>query len=414
MRRPDSAGTTTGALARNVVHFVRLLRGAGVRAGPSATLAALGNVEAAGIEERADVKAALRAALVSRADQRLLFDIAFDMFWCDPKLQEKMLSALLPGVQGRGAEPAPPPPARLTDAYQSPPQPEAHRLPNQTEELEFDAALTFSASEKLQRMDFEQMNAAEWEAARHAITRLALPVKPLNTRRLRARSYGRIDLKACLRDCQRSGGELLHVPRAAPDQRPPALVVLCDISGSMHRYTRMFLHFVHALSNCPQRSHADRPGKIEVFLFGTRLTHVTRHLRGRDVDVALDSIAAAAPDWSGGTRIGACLEEFNLRWSRRVLSHGASVLLLSDGLDRDDTGRLAAAAERLGKSCRTLIWLNPLLRYEAFEPRAAGVRAILPHVDAFVPVHNLAAISDLALALAGATPGRSDLRVAHH
>lgn len=409
MRRADQTGATTGALALNVVHFVRLLRSAGVRAGPSATIAALRNVEAAGIEDRADVKAALRAALVSRADQRLLFDIAFDMFWCDPKLQEKMLSALLPAVQGRGAEPAPPPPARLTDAYQAPPQPEAKRLPNQSEEIEFDAALTFSAREKLQRMDFEQMNAAEWEAARRAIAKLALPVKPLNTRRLRTRPRGRIDLAACLRECRRTGGELLHVPRAAPDLRPPALVVLCDISGSMHRYTRMFLHFAHALSNAGQRDQGGRPGKVEVFLFGTRLTHVTRHLRGRDVDVALDEIAAAAPDWSGGTRIGGCLEEFNLRWSRRVLSQGASVLLLSDGLDRDDTARLAAAADRLGKSCRALIWLNPLLRYDGFEPRAAGVRAILPHVDAFVPVHNLDAISDLAAALAGAAPRRAPM-----
>jgi len=397
-----NAASHTGALANNVVHFVRLMRAAGVRAGTASTLNALAQVEAAGIERRADIRAALRSTLISRPEHRELFDIAFDLFWKDPQIQEKMLSALLPTVQGRGqTPPPPPPPQRLTDAFApDAPRLDPKRLPNQQDEVNFDATLTFSASEKLQRMDFEQMNAAEWEAARKAAASLALPMRPLRTRRSAPARQGRIDLRACLQQSRKTGGEIIGIERTQPGERPPKLVVLCDISGSMHRYTRMFLHFVHALANATgASSRGGRPQKLEVFLFGTRLTHVTRHLRGQDVDVALARVAAAAPDWSGGTRIGACLHEFNLRWARRVLGYGVQVLLLTDGLDREDTTLLTKAADRLGRSCRNLIWLNPLLRYDGFEPRAAGVRALLPHVDTFVPVHNLNSIADLAQAL---------------
>ncbi len=399
-----NAASHTGALANNVVHFVRLIRAAGVRAGTASTLNALAQVEAAGIERRADIRAALRSTLISRPEHRELFDIAFDLFWKDPQIQEKMLSALLPTVQGRGqTPPPPPPPQRLTDAFApDAPRLDPKRLPNQQDEVNFDATLTFSASEKLQRMDFEQMNAAEWEAARKAAASLALPMRPLRTRRSAPARQGRIDLRACLQQSRKTGGEIIGIERTQPGERPPKLVVLCDISGSMHRYTRMFLHFVHALANATgASSRGGRPQKLEVFLFGTRLTHVTRHLRGQDVDVALARVAAAAPDWSGGTRIGACLHEFNLRWARRVLGYGVQVLLLTDGLDREDTTLLTKAADRLGKSCRNLIWLNPLLRYDGFEPRAAGVRALLPHVDTFVPVHNLNSIADLAKSLGG-------------
>ena len=364
-----NAASHTGALANNVVHFVRLMRAAGVRAGTASTLNALAQVEAAGIERRADIRAALRSTLISRPEHRELFDIAFDLFWKDPQIQEKMLSALLPTVQGRGqTPPPPPPPQRLTDAFApDAPRLDPKRLPNQQDEVNFDATLTFSASEKLQRMDFEQMNAAEWEAARKAAASLALPMRPLRTRRSAPARQGRIDLRACLQQSRKTGGEIIGIERTQPGERPPKLVVLCDISGSMHRYTRMFLHFVHALANATgASSRGGRPQKLEVFLFGTRLTHVTRHLRGQDVDVALARVAAAAPDWSGGTRIGACLHEFNLRWARRVLGYGVQVLLLTDGLDREDTTLLTKAADRLGRSCRNLIWLNPLLRYDGF------------------------------------------------
>ena len=382
-------------LATNILHFTRILRESGLPLGTRSTLDALACVEVAGIATRADLKAALRCVLVSRSEHLLLFDTAFDLFWRDPDIAAKMMAALLPEVSGRGtATPPPAPPTRLLDAMhgrqsERPPQPAA-----EPDELQFDAMLTFSANEKFQRLDFESMSADEWAQAKDAIADFALPVKPIQSRRTRSINRGRIiDLRRTLRQSVRTGGEVIHLARNAPQLKPPTLVVLCDISGSMHRYTRMFLHFIHALTGTAQQ--------VEVFLFGTRLTHITRQLRHKDVDAALERVADAAPDWSGGTRIGACLHEFNQRWSRRVLGQGAVVLLLTDGLDREDASVLAASAERLGKSCRQLIWLNPLLRYDGFTPRAAGIQALLPHATRFVPAHNLVSIKSLAEALAG-------------
>jgi uncharacterized protein len=385
-------------LATNVLHFTRILRNAGLPLGTRSTLDALACVEVAGIETRADLRAALRAVLVSRVEHLALFDAAFDLFWRDPDIAAKMMAALLPEVSGRGsAAPPPPPPLRLLDAMHGQQQQSQVPQPTQApEELEFDATLTFSANEKFQRLDFESMSADEWARARAALQTFSLPVKPLPTRRHKPVNRGtRIDLRATLRATVRSGGELIHLMRKAPAVKPPPLVVLCDISGSMHRYTRMFLHFIHTLTNGRQRAQPS----VEVFLFGTRLTHITRQLRHKDVDAALARVASAAPDWSGGTRIGASLREFNLRWSRRVLGQGAVVLLLTDGLDRDDIGVLAASAERLSKSCRQLIWLNPLLRFDGFSPRAAGIQALLPHATKFIPAHNLQSIKMLAEAL---------------
>src|SRR6185369_2536727 len=178
----------------------------------------------------------------------------------------------------------------------------------------------------------------------------------------------------------------------------PPLVVLCDISGSMSRYSRLFLHFMHSTTN-------DRD-RVYTFVFGTRLTNITRYLRYRDVDLALDRVAEIVADWSGGTRIGKCLAEFNRLWSRRVLGQGAVVLFVSDGLDRDAASGLAREMERLHKSCRRLIWLNPLLRYDRFQPKSLGIRAILPHVDEFRPAHNLASLAELVAALNGPAPIR--------
>jgi uncharacterized protein with von Willebrand factor type A (vWA) domain len=213
-------------------------------------------------------------------------------------------------------------------------------------------------------------------------------------RRLAAAERGRhIDLRATLRASLRGASDVIPLRRRAPLRRHPPLVVLCDVSGSMGRYSRIFLHFLHAITN-------DRD-RVQTFVFGTRLTNITRHLRHRDVDVALNAVARSVEDWSGGTRIGASLKEFNLRWSRRVLGQNAVVLLISDGLDRDLGAELGTEMERLHKSCRKLIWLNPLLRYAGFEPRATGVRLMLPHVDAFLPVHNLQSLTQIGEALAG-------------
>jgi uncharacterized protein with von Willebrand factor type A (vWA) domain len=224
------------------------------------------------------------------------------------------------------------------------------------------------------------------------LAELRLPLPKLRTRRYAPQRSGRrIDLRATLRESVREGGDAIALVRAAPREEHPPLVILCDISGSMNPYARMFLHFLHAITN-------DRD-RVSVFVFGTRLTNITRQLRHRDVDVAMTKVADAIKDWSGGTRIGASLRDFNFLWSRRVLAQNACVLLVSDGLDREAGEGLSEEMERLSKSCRYLVWLNPLLRYEKFEARPAGVRAMLPHVDQFLPVHNLKSLVELARVL---------------
>jgi uncharacterized protein len=383
-----------GRLAENVMHFARLLRAAGLRIGPDRVLDCVRALEITGsrqfLPRRDDWYWTMSAVLLSKQEQRPIFDQAFGIFWRDPKLAEKMMQRLLPQAYGRAATPEAQQSQRLTDALLQ--QREAQESREERPELE--ARLTFSSREVLQRMDFDTMSAAELAQARKMISELRLPLPMLRTRRKKIDAKGKtINLRATLRESLREGGDIIALVRAAPRELHPPLVVLCDISGSMNPYSRMFLHFLHAMTN-------DRD-RVSVFVFGTRLTNITRQLRHRDVDVAMAKVAEAIQDWSGGTRIGASLREFNFRWGRRVLGQNACVLLVSDGLDREAGEGLGEEMERLSKSCRRLIWLNPLLRYEKFEARPAGVRAMLPHVDLFLPVHNVKTLVDLAKALRG-------------
>jgi len=383
-----------GRLAENVLHFARLLRAAGLRIGPDRVIDCVRALEIAcappALPRRDDWYWTMSSVLISREEQRPIFDQAFKIFWRDPKLTEKMMQLLLPQVKGRAPKPEEQQSQRLSDALFQ--RQQEFKPREQEEKIELDARLTFSSSEVLQRMDFDSMTAKELEQARRMIAELRLPLPELRTRRYTPHPRGRkIDLRATLRASLRGGGDVIPLVRSAPRELHPPLVVLCDISGSMNSYARMFLHFLHAITN-------DRD-RVSVFLFGTRLTNVTRQLRHRDVDVAMARVADAIKDWSGGTRIGSCLREFNWRWARRVLGQNACVLLVSDGLDREAGEGLGEEMMRLHKSCRQLIWLNPLLRYEKFEARPAGVRAMLPHVDLFLPVHNLKSLVDLGLAL---------------
>jgi uncharacterized protein with von Willebrand factor type A (vWA) domain len=385
--------STEGRLAENVMHFARLLRAAGLRIGPDRVVDCVRALEITGARQfpprRDDWYSTMSAVLLSRQEQRPIFDQAFGIFWRDPKLAEKMMQMLLPQAYGRAAAPEVQQSQRLTDALLRQ-QREAQEQPE--ERIELETRLTFSSREVLQRMDFDTMSAAELAQARKMLSELRLPLPLLRTRRKKISAEGKtINLRATLRESLRRGGDIIALVRAAPRELHPPLVVLCDISGSMNPYSRMFLHFLHAITN-------DRD-RVAVFVFGTRLTNITRQLRHRDVDVAMAKVAEAIQDWSGGTRIGASLREFNYRWGRRVLGQNACVLLVSDGLDREAGEGLGEEMERLAKSCRKLIWLNPLLRYEKFEARPAGVRAMLPHVDLFLPVHNLKTLIDLAKAM---------------
>jgi len=385
-----------GRLAENVVHFARALRVAGVPAGPGRVIDAIRAVEAVGFEDRRDFRAALEASLISRPEHRAVFGELFRLFWRDPRLDEHMMSLLLPTV--RGTVPAAPPRAAERRAAEALvegaalPRPE----PEAGEEVEVGATLTFSAEERLKRLDFEQMSAAEAAAARRAIAKLALPVEPLASRRTRPSARGRVaDWRGTMRAGLRSGGDVERLVFRARRERWPNLVALCDISGSMSAYSRMLLHFLHAAANAKGAGWA----QVFAFTFGTRLTNVTRHLRQRDADAALAAAGREAEDWEGGTRIGEALHVFNRDWSRRVLGQGAVVLLITDGLDRGDPERLSREMERLQLSARRLIWLNPLLRWEGFAARARGVRAILPFVDSFRACHSIASLEALAAAL---------------
>ena len=376
-----------GRLVANLMQFARTLRAAGLPVGPGRVLDALRAVEAVGITSREDFYWALHASFVNRRDQHDLFDQAFHIFWRNPKILERMMAMLLPQMRV---------PAKEEDRVEMNRR-LAEALGNKNnggegedpaeEEIEFDAALTYSDRELLQTMDFEKMSGDELAKAKRLIAGMRLPIMDVPTRRHRPNRNGAwIDMRNTLRAALRSA-DAIPLRRRSVRRRHPPLVILCDISGSMSRYSRIALHFMHAVTN-------DRD-RVYTFLFGTRLTNITRDLRHRDIDLALENVGKKVQDWSGGTRIGQCLQEFNARWSRRVLGQGAVVLFISDGLDRDGAQGLATEMERLHKSCRRLIWLNPLLRYEGFEPKSQGARAIMPHVDDFRRVHNLQSLADL-------------------
>ena len=380
-----------GRLASNVMHFARILRAAGLPIGSASIVDALGALAVIDITRYEEFRACLRAVLVHRQEHLALFEQAFRLFFRDPFGAVQALPTAIASPD----EPRPEVSRRVADALRLGQAPRVRPPP---EGFEIEAALAWSAREALRTKDFAAMSAEELRRAREAIARMRLDVAEVRTRRTRRGARGpSIDMRATLRAALRSGGHDIPLRFRRRREEAPPLVVLCDISESMGRYTEMLLRFLHLLVN-------DR-ARVGCFLFGTRLTQVTRTLRHNDVDVALRKCGKEVTDWSGGTRIGACLDEFNRRWSRRVLGQGAIVLLITDGLDQDSPEGLGAAAERLHRSCRRLIWLNPLLSFEGFEPRAQGVRAILPHVDDFRPVHNLSSLEQLAAALGESARG---------
>lgn len=382
-------------LATNILEFARLLRRAGLPVGPADMLAAVQAVDATGVAARTDVQTALRATMVHRHDQAEIFDSAFDLFWRDPDATAFEQAMALLGEKPPRQDPRPAPGSRrLAEAFN-----ERKDRREQEQAPEIDAVMTVNDAERLQQMDFEAMSAAQIAAARAEIKRLHLPLDLRRTRRTRPATLGpHIDMAATLRNGLRHGGELMDIARSQRVVRPPPLVVLCDISGSMARYAQVLLHFLHAIAN-------DRD-RVSVFLFGTRLTNITRQLRHKDPEAAFLSVATQVPDWSGGTRIGETIAQFNRDWAKRVLGQGAIVLLVTDGLDRAGAEGLPEAMERLHKSCRRLIWLNPLLRWDGFEPKSQGIRAMLPHVDEFRPVHNIASLRALIETLSRPAPAR--------
>lgn len=383
-----------GRLAENIVYFARALRAAGMPVGPGAVLDALEALNVARVGARDDFYWTLHAVFVKRHEHTILFDQAFKIFFRKRGYIEKLIASMIPQTLEPAAKSPAPGAQRIQEALFS----GLNERAKDQSENEVDARLTVSDREVLQKKDFAQMTAAEIAAAKDAIARLTLPLDEVRTRRLTQNRRGHlIDIRRTLRASMKAGGAVIDLKYLGPRLREPPIVALLDISGSMSEYTRLFLHFLHAVTDARKR--------VTTFLFGTRLTNVTRAIRQRDPDEALAACSANVADWSGGTRIASSLRIFNKQWARRVLGQGAVVLLITDGLERDADDTLAFEIDRLHRSCKRLIWLNPLLRFHAFEARAKGVQTMLPHVDELRPIHNLDSMKELVRALSGA-PGK--------
>jgi len=391
-----------GRLADNIVLFARTLRKAGLKLGPASSRDAVEAIKIAGIGSREEFYWILHSVFVKRREDHVVFDQAFKLFWRSRELVEKLIAMFSPvAPDNRPKEKLKPGETRVNDALF-----EGHdkqRPVQEKPEIEVDARQTASGNEVLRTQDFAQMTVEELARAKRSIAEIVLPFDKIITRRFKSSELPvRIDPRATMRAAMKTGGDLILPRFRARKSVHPPLIILADISGSMSQYTRIFLHFMHVLS--------ERRRGVHTFLFGTRLTNITRQMRYRDPDEAVDQCVGAVRDWSGGTRIGEALHEFNKHWSRRVLGQGATVLLITDGLERDSIDELEREMDRLHRSCRRLIWLNPLLRFDGFEARARGVRTIVGNVDEVRAVHSIEAMSDLIAALSDNRRGAWDPR----
>ena len=382
--------STNGQLLHNLILFGRLLRDLGMDVNPGRMIDVVSALQYVEIGRRADFYYTLQTLLVNRRDDLPLFEQAFNLFWRRPGdgSIELNLGALL---QQRSQPPT----------LVMPPLPEEDAAPQAAEQQADDEEVqeiievtrTFSARERLHQQDFGDLTPAELVEIRQLMAQLVWRLGERRTRRQQPGRGWRLDLRRTLRRNFRYGGEQLEWARLTPRIKPRPLVIIADISGSMERYTRLLIQFLYSLASGLEQ-------RVEVFVFSTRLTRITRQLRRRDVDRALREVAQTVPDWSGGTRIGDALKTFNFTWGRRVLRGGALVLLISDGWDRGDPELLRQEMARLQRTSRRLVWLNPLLGSPRYEPLTRGIQAALPYIDDFLPVHNLVSLEDLALHLA--------------
>jgi uncharacterized protein with von Willebrand factor type A (vWA) domain len=366
--------------------FARLLHDAGLEAGPrrlTDATRALNHVE---LRRQDDFRGALRAVFVSRKEDIPTFEAAFDIFWAPP--DPRVSAGAIPG-RSRSLPMAP----ERAKAWALALGLQSSQLNREQEPSTVPASSSgYSAEELLRHKDFEQMTWQETEQVRRLLEQAAWRVAERRTRRLRPARGGRVDLRRSARHAIRSSGELVRLFHRKPQLRRRPLVLICDVSGSMERYSRLLMIFAFAIA---------RREDLEAFVFSTRLTRITRQLRQRDLDKALESVSKGVHDFSGGTRIGDALADFNRHWARRVLGHGAVVLIISDGWDRGDPERLTAELIHLRRSAHRLIWLNPLLGSDGYQPLTRGMAAALPHCDDFLAAHNVQALDDLGRLLAG-------------
>ena len=386
-----------GHILPNLLRFAEVLRRLGLDAGPANVLDMVRATEHVHIARRAEFYQAARSIFVHRKQDLPLFDEAFQVFWRKPNTARSGMDLRSMGEQRRFRRPQ-------VTAGQDEPMDDALALdgdPDDDSVSRIDLTRTYSAREVLRQKDFSQFTGQEVAEARRMMSALRWDLGMRRTRRMTPGEGSNLDLRRTLRRSLQYGGELFDLARRGPRERPRSLALICDVSGSMERYTRMLLHFIHTIA-------AGQP--IEAFLFATRLTRITRQLRYRSIDQAITEVSRAVPDWAGGTRIGEAVKTFNYQWLRRTLRGQSIVMIISDGWDRGEPALLARETSRLQRSCHRLMWLNPLLGSPDYQPLTQGMQAALPYVDDFLPVHNMSSLQSLADRLSDIGPERGVTR----
>ncbi|MFQ5649968.1 MAG: VWA domain-containing protein [bacterium] len=377
----------------HIISFGRVLRRAGLSVGTSQMMDALLALKHIGIRNRRDVYQAFYSIFVTRHDQVELFDQAFYLFFRAPSMLPRMMGLMLPRLdlpENMQSKTSPRVQQALAEELGTKPQTRPERRNEEKEAI--DLVLTYSAVEVLRKKDFAAFSAEELLVVKQMLAGMDWSIARQRRRRFTTEKGRYLDLRRTIREGLRHHGEWTVLKTRAPDSKARDVAILCDISGSMERYSRMLLHFMHAFSTSEH--------KVETFVFGTRLTRITRTLRHRDIDDAVASVSKVVNDWAGGTRIGEAIKVFNFVWARRVLRSGAVVLIISDGWDRGDIPLLEREMARLARSCTRLIWLNPLLGYQDYEPLTRGIKTSLPYIDDFLPVHNLESLEQIGRLLA--------------
>ena len=381
----------TGKLPDNITGFGRALRRAGVPADSERIALATRAAQLVGVADKADLRAAFETVMISREQDRQVFRELFDAYFRDPELANKLLAQLLPSAQGQ-AEPSKRRP-RVREALAAPKPAARATAPKADQEVDFDAAMTASDLDTLKHAEFSALSAAEYHLVEQLAREIALPVPRVPARRRRPASHGDLlHWPGVMRRAARTGGELLQLPRLRRLQEPLPLLVLVDVSGSMERYARLLLAFLHAATRSQRRR--------DVFAFGTHLTDLTPAFRLADTDAMLAAASAAINDFAGGTRLGDSLVALRRQHSRRLVGRRTLVLLVTDGLDTGEPEDLANELDWLVRHSRKLVWLNPLLRFDGYAPTAQGAAVLQRYAHGMLAVHNLSKLKDLAASMA--------------
>ena len=372
-------------LLDNILRFIRLLRKSGVKIGNQSSIDALKGIKILKIGSRKEFYWSLHTTLINRNEDKEIFDQCFYLFWQNPKIMEQVFNLLIPQI---GTQKSPENPKKqLKRISENLGKKNIDLEKNQKDEIIFDSQMSWSNKSSINSKDFEMMSLSELKEAEEVIKKLLIKSKNQLTRRWKSKDNGiKISYKNTIKKSIQNNG-IIKLGYRSQLKKSKSLVILIDISGSMESYSRIMLFFSHLLMQ--------QQNDIEVFTFGTSLTRITRLLKNKDIDFSLNKIGNFVTDWAAGTKITSSINDFNLNWSRRILTQNQSLILISDGLERDQTKNLDFEINRLSMFAKNIIWLNPLLRYEKFEPKVASIKTILKYVNKIVPIHNINSIDKL-------------------